>query len=98
MCDSEMLVKVSGGIDLVAIEGKYHLSCLTKYRNRYRAFCRAQPGSSTSSNSLAKQVKARAFAELVMLVDNGTESGTCMFKLADLHAAYEILLNVFLLT
>ena len=28
MCDSEMLVRISGGIDLVAIEGKYHLSCL----------------------------------------------------------------------
>ena len=26
MCDSELLVKISGGIDLVAIEGKYHLS------------------------------------------------------------------------
>ena len=27
MCDSEMLVKISGGIDLVAIEGRYYLSC-----------------------------------------------------------------------
>ena len=34
MCDS----KLSGGIDLVAIEGKYHLSCLTNYRNCYCAF------------------------------------------------------------
>ena len=24
----EILVRISGGIDLVAIEGKYHLSCL----------------------------------------------------------------------
>ena len=31
MCDSKMLVKISGGIDLVTIEGKYHLSCLIKY-------------------------------------------------------------------
>ena len=42
MSDSDMLVKMSGGVDLVAIEGKYHLSCLTNYRNRYRAFLRAQ--------------------------------------------------------
>ena len=89
MCDSEMLVKLSGGMDLVAIEAKYHLSCLTNYRNRYRAFYRAQAGSSMSSNSLEKQAKARAFAELVMLVENGIEQDTCVFKLADLHAAYE---------
>ena len=40
MCDSELLVKISGDIDLVAIEGKYHLSCLTNYRNLYCAFSR----------------------------------------------------------
>ena len=38
MCDSELLVKISGGIDLVAIEGKYNLSSLTNYRYRYCAF------------------------------------------------------------
>ena len=42
MCNSELLVKISGGIDLVAIEGKYHLSCLTNYCYRYCAFSRAQ--------------------------------------------------------
>ncbi len=87
MCDSEMLVKISGGIDLVATEGKYHFSCLSNYRNRYRTFCRAQAGSSVSSNS---QEKARTFAELVMQhVENGIEKGVFVFKLADLHAAYE---------
>ena len=29
MCDSELLISLAGGIDLVAAEGKYHLSCLT---------------------------------------------------------------------
>ena len=42
MCNIELLVKISGGIDLVAIEGKYHLSCLTNYCYRYCAFSRAQ--------------------------------------------------------
>ncbi len=87
MCDSEMLVKISGGVDLAAIEGKYHFSCLTNYRNRYHAFCRAQ--TSQSSNSLEKQLKAQAFAELVMHVENDIEKGTGVFKLADLHASYE---------
>lgn len=87
MCDSELLVKLSGG-DLVAIEGKYHLSCLTSYRNRYRAFLRALSASSQSSIS-TKQAKARAFAELVMHVEGALEQGTYVFKLAELHAAYE---------
>lgn len=86
MCDSELLVKISGGIDLVEIEGKYHLSCLTNYRNRYRAFC-AQSSSSQSSIS-AKQAKARAFAELVMRVESALEQGTHVFK-SELHAACE---------
>ena len=47
MCDSKLLVKLSGGVDLVAIEGKYHLTCLTKFRNCYRAFQRAQKDSLT---------------------------------------------------
>ena len=43
MCDSdELLVKISGGIDLVAID---HLSCLTNYRNRYCAFSCPQSAS-----------------------------------------------------
>ena len=27
ICDSKLLVKPSGGVDLVAIEVKYHLTC-----------------------------------------------------------------------
>ena len=69
MCDSELLVKTSGGIDLVAIEGKYHLSGLTNYRYRYCAFSRA-PSASCQSSIFVKQAKARAFAELVMHVES----------------------------
>ena len=88
MSNSDMLVQMSGGVDLVAIEGKYHLSCLTNYRNRYRAFLRAQPVTSQSSIS-SKQAKARAFAELVMYIESAIEEGTHGFKLAELHTAYE---------
>ena len=37
MSDHELLVKISGG-DLIALEAKYHLNCLTIYRNLYRTF------------------------------------------------------------
>ena len=88
MCDSELLIRLAGGIDLVAAEGKYHLSCLTKYRSRYRSFIRSQSASS-KSNVAVKQVKACAFAELVMHMESSLEEGTYAFKLAELHDSYE---------
>ena len=88
MGDSDLLVKLSGGIDIVAIEGKYHLSCLTSYRNRYRTFLRAQYASSQSS-VCAKKARARAFSELVMDMEGALEQGMYVFKLAELHTAYE---------
>lgn len=93
MCDNELLVKISDVVDLVASESKYHMSCLTKYRNRYRAFQRAQAASSSSSSD--KQGRDRAFAELVMHVESALEQGTYMFPLAELHAAYEERLKEF---
>ena len=71
MSDSDMLVKMSGGVDLVAIEGKYHLSCLTNYRNRYRALLRAQSVTAQSSIS-SKQANARAFAGLGMYIESAS--------------------------
>ena len=37
MSDRELLIKIRGG-DLIALEAKYHLTCLTIYRNHYRTF------------------------------------------------------------
>ena len=76
MGDSDLLVKLSGGTDIVAIEGKYHLSCLTSYRNRYRTFLRAQYVSSQSSVCV-KKARARAFAELVINMEGALEQ-VCM--------------------
>ena len=45
MGDTDLLVKLSGGMDIVAIEGKYHSSCLTNYRYFYHSFLRTQCGS-----------------------------------------------------
>ena len=36
MNDADLLMKLADG-DLIAIEAKYHLACLTKYRNQYRS-------------------------------------------------------------
>ena len=35
MGNTDLLVKLSGGMDSVVIEGKYHFSCLTNCRNCY---------------------------------------------------------------
>ena len=37
MDDQDMLTKIDGG-DFVANELKYHIFCLTRYRNKYHAF------------------------------------------------------------
>ena len=39
LLDVEIMARISGG-DMIAIEAKYHLSCLTKLRNRHRSFQR----------------------------------------------------------
>ena len=61
--DTNLVVKLSGGMDIVAIEGKYHFSCGTNYSNRYHSFLHTQCGSSESS---AYEARAQVFAELVM--------------------------------
>ena len=40
MQDTSLISRISGG-DLVAIEAKYHRSCLTANKNRYRSANRA---------------------------------------------------------
>ena len=39
MQDTTLTAKLSAG-DVIAIEAKYHLQCLTAYRNKYRSFLR----------------------------------------------------------
>ncbi len=79
MCDSKLLVKLSWGVDLVATEGKYHLTCSTKFRNSYHSFQRAQYNSSSLFNST--QAKAQAFAEFILTIETDIEQATNVFKL-----------------
>lgn len=84
MQDTKLLAKMSGG-DLVALEAKYHLTCLTKYRNSYRSYNRR----STQTTSEQDRVNARAFVELVSHIENAVEDGQHIFKLSDLHLLYQ---------
>ena len=84
MNDEEIKIKISGS-DFVAAETKYHLVCLTEYRNKYRSYLRKQ-----GSNLLkSKEIKGRAFAEVVLDIESSLEDGTNSFKLKDLHHSYE---------
>ena len=85
--DTALLAKLDGG-DLIALEAKYHLACLTKIRNRHRFLLRANlepPGNRIEEN----QKKARAFTELVAYIESSVEEGTFCFKVADLRHLFE---------
>ena len=89
MLDTEILAKISGG-DLVAIEAKYHILCLVKYRNKYRSFLRQQH---SPENWSREQHKARAFTELVAFIEALLEEESYLFKLSELHQLYQQRLN-----
>ncbi|KAK3743983.1 hypothetical protein QZH41_001760 [Actinostola sp. cb2023] len=79
--DQQLLTKLSCGGDLVALEAKYHATCLAKL---YR---KAQT-SSYDDNGEEKIVRPEgiALAELVAYIE---ESTLTIFKLADLAKAYK---------
>ena len=90
MSDHELLVKISGG-DLIALEAKYHLSCLTIYRNRYRTF-----STQNAARQASKQARGRAFSEVVVHIDDALSQGIYFFKLGELCTAYEQRIKYFI--
>ena len=83
--DTVLMTRIVGS-DLMAIEAKYHMTCLTKLRNRYRSFTRM---SVQVHENIDKQMnESRAFVELTSYIEKSVESGTLLFKLADLHCLY----------
>lgn len=90
--DSDILANLSGG-DLVAIEAKYHLDCLTAFRNRHRSMLRKQKQDTSSDHpsqgSEEKKVEARALVELIAHIENCVEEGIFYFKFSVLHQMYE---------
>ena len=83
--ETELMARMEGG-DLVALEAKYHLQCLTALRNRYRSLLRRHEQES-GGQSEEKKMRARALVELFTHIENSVEDGT--FKFSVLHQLYE---------
>lgn len=86
MGDTVLLGKLCSG-DVIAQELKYHLSCLTAFRNRYRATVRRD--SSHEINEEKQLLEGRCFAELVSHITDKLADGQYIFQLQDLHTLYE---------
>jgi len=84
--DTAILARIAGG-DIVAIDGMYHLNCLTEFRNRHRSFKR-RIRNVDESKMEEKKIKARAFIELVNFVENSVEEDVFCFKLSELRHMY----------
>ena len=91
MQDNALLTKISGG-DLVAIEAKYHFSCLSEYRNRHRSYLRKK---SKEVDIDYERVKAREFVEVVSYVEAAIEGELYMFKVKELRCLYQKQLKEF---
>jgi hypothetical protein len=87
--DFELLSRMSGG-DLVAIEAKYHMRCLTNLRNRERAEDRRKRSEATWEAEEDERInESRAFVELIEFINDAVENDTHFFVLSELHSLYE---------
>ena len=85
--ETELMARMEGG-DLIALEAKYRLQCLTALQNHFRSLVRKneQEVGGSSEDSI---VKAKALVEVFTFVENGVEDGTFYFKFSTLHQMYE---------
>lgn len=83
--DTDLLTKLAPG-DMVALEAKYHKSCITKIYNRARA-----AADSSADTGVDTRLNGIAFAELVAFMeDTRMEEGIIpTFKLSDLARMYK---------
>jgi hypothetical protein len=81
--DLRILTKLAAG-DMIAIEAKYHINCLTAYNNEVRPLREENPEA-----KLSQQLQGIAFAELVAYMEESREvNGTDAFQLAELSELY----------
>ena len=85
--DTELMARIEGG-DLVALEAKYHLECLTGLHNCHRSF-KLQQVKECGESFEESQVKARALVELFSYIENCVDEGLFYFKFSVLHQLYE---------
>ena len=83
--DNQLLAQIGSG-DLIAKEAKYHLKCLTSLRNCYRSHQRKFTQAPEVINE--KMNESRVFVELITFIEKSVDSGTLLFKLAELHSLY----------
>ena len=79
------MARISGG-DMIAIEAKYHLSCLTKLRNRHRSFQRKLKRQTMKNDDNVAEY--HAFEELLQFMEDSVMEGVFLFKIMDLHSLY----------
>ena len=91
--DVSLLSKIEGG-DLIALEAKYHLSCLVKLCNRHRSYLREIQNASSKYHEERKK-EARAFVELLTYIEGSVEEGKNFFKFSELRFLYESRLKDF---
>ena len=86
--DFELLSKISGG-DLIAIEAKYRMKCLTNLRNKHRSFQRKSKSDQfLEAEEEERFNEARAFVELLDYIEDSVENGTLLFTLTELHSLF----------
>ena len=87
--DFEPLAKISGG-DLIAIEAKYHMKCLTNLRNKHRSFQRKSKSDQfLEAEEEERFNEARAFVELLEYIEDSLENGNLFFTLPELHSLFQ---------
>jgi len=72
--DTTLLARIEGG-DLIALEAKYHLSCLINLRNRHRFYMR-EVQNATGKFGKERKLEARALVELLAYIETSVEEDT----------------------
>ena len=83
--DFQIMARISGG-DMISIEAKYHLSCLTKLRNRHRSFQRKSKRRNIKKGD--KVAEYHAFEEFLQFIEDYVMEGVFLLKIKDLHSLY----------
>ena len=81
--DVEIMARISGG-NMISIEAKYHLSCLTKLRNRHRSFQRKLKHQTMKKDDNVAEY--HAFEECLQFIEDSVMEGVFLFKIKDLHS------------
>jgi len=87
--DSRPLAKLANG-DMIAIEAKYHASCLAQLYNRHRSLERAHYQQLSTNTSLTESLNSIVFAQLTAYIEEVRSVANIAphFKLADLKKLY----------